>query len=161
MEGDVHTALTQPNTVVISATLARTLYGTAPAVNKILRIINGFTTLAIVISCLGLFGLTSFSTDQRRREIGIRKILGAGVSTLVVLLSKGFLRLVFVALIIAMPIAYWIMHRWLHEFSARVAIGWQVFVGTAGIVTAIAFATISLQVNRAALGKPVNILKNE
>jgi len=124
-------------------------------------IINGFTTIAILISCLGLFGLTSFSTDQRRREIGIRKVLGAGVSTLVVLLSKGFLRLVFVALIIAMPIAYWIMHRWLLEFSARVAIGWPLFVGTAAIVTAIAFTTISLQVIRAALSKPVNILKNE
>jgi len=124
-------------------------------------IINSFTTIAILISCLGLFGLTSFSTDQRLKEIGIRKILGAGVSTLVVLLSKGFLRLVFIALIIAMPIAYWIMHRWLHEFSARVAIGWPIFVATAGIVMTIAFATISLQVIRAALSNPVNMLKNE
>lgn len=124
-------------------------------------IINGFTSIAILISCLGLFGLTSFSAEQRRKEIGIRKVLGARVSTLVLLLSKGFLRLVFVALFIAMPIAYWIMHRWLLEFSARVAIGWSVFAVTAGIVTVIAFVTISVQVVRAALSNPVHVLKNE
>ena len=124
-------------------------------------IINGFTAIAILISCLGLFGLTSFSTEQRLKEIGIRKVLGARVSTLVVLLSKGFLLLVFVALFIAMPVAYWIMQRWLHEFSARVAVSWPVFITTAGIVTALAFATISVQVVRAALSNPANILKNE
>lgn len=124
-------------------------------------IINGFTTLAILISCLGLFGLTSFSAEQRRKEIGIRKVLGARVPTLVILLSKGFLRLVFTALFIAMPIAYWVMHRWLNGFSSRVSIGWPVFAATAGIVTAIAFATISVHVVRAALSNPASILKNE
>jgi len=123
--------------------------------------INGFTIIAILISCLGLFGLTSFSAEQRLKEIGIRKVLGARVSTLVMLLSKSFLRLVFIALVVAMPIAYWIMQRWLHEFSARVHIGWPVFVVTAGTVMAIAFITISVQVVRAALANPVKILKNE
>ena len=124
-------------------------------------IINGFTTIAILISCLGLLGLTSFSAEQRLKEVGIRKVLGARVSTLVILLSKDFLRLVFIAHFIAMPVAYWVMHRWLQEFSAQVAIGWPVFVSTAGIVTIIAFATMSIQVARAALTNPVNILRNE
>jgi len=124
-------------------------------------IINGFTLIAILISCLGLFGLTSFSTQQRMKEIGIRKVLGARVSMLVVLLSKSFLRLVFVALVIAMPVAYWIMQRWLNEFSARMSVGWQVFVVTAGAVMGIAFVTISVQVVRAALANPVRVLKNE
>lgn len=124
-------------------------------------IIDGFATLAILISCLGLFGLTSFSTEQRLKEIGIRKVLGARVSALVVLLAKGFLRLVVFAIFIAMPIGYWIMHRWLQGFSAKVVIGWPVFAATGGIVMVIALATISVQVVRAALTNPVKILKNE
>jgi putative ABC transport system permease protein len=124
-------------------------------------IINGFATLAILISCLGLFGLTSFSTEQRLKEIGIRKVLGAGVSALVLFLAKGFLRLVFFAILIAMPFGYWIVHRWLQGFSAQVGIGWPVFAATAGIVMVIALATLSFQVVRAALSNPVKILKNE
>jgi len=128
---------------------------------RLAGIINGFTLIAILISCLGLFGLTSFTAEQRLKEIGIRKVLGARVSALVVLLAKGFLGLVFVALVIAMPIAYWIMQRWLHEFSDRVAIGWSVFVVTAGMVMGIAFVTISVRVVRAAMTNPVKVLKNE
>jgi putative ABC transport system permease protein len=124
-------------------------------------IINGFMVIAILISCLGLFGLTSFSAEQRLREIGIRKVLGASEATLVVLLSMSFLRLVFIALAIAMPVAYWIMQRWLHEFSARVEPGWEVFAVTALAVMGIAFGTISFQVLRAALSNPVRVLKNE
>jgi putative ABC transport system permease protein len=128
---------------------------------RLSSIINGFATLAILISCLGLFGLTSFSTEQRLKEIGIRKVLGAGMPSLVILLAKGFLRLVSVAVLIALPIGYWIVHRWLQGFSAQVEIGWPVFAATAGIVMVIALATISVQVVRAALTNPVNILKNE
>lgn len=128
---------------------------------RLAGLINGFTLVAILISCLGLFGLTAFSAEQRLKEIGIRKVLGARVSTLVVLLSKSFLGLVFIALVIAMPIAYWIMQRWLHEFSDRVAIGWSVFVVTAGVVMGIAFVTISVRVVRAAMANPVKVLKNE
>jgi len=124
-------------------------------------IINGFTIIAVLISCLGLFGLTSFSAEQRLKEIGIRKVLGARVSTLVVLLSKSFLWLVFEALVIAMPVAYWIMQRWLHEFSARVSVGWPVFVVTGGVVMGIAFGTLSVQVVRAALANPVKVLRSE
>lgn len=124
-------------------------------------IINGFAAIAILISCLGLFGLSSFSAEQRLKEIGIRKVLGARVSTIVVLLAKGFLRLVCIALFIAMPIAYWIMHRWLSQFSIQISIGWQIFAATAGVITVIALATISVQVVRAALANPVKMLKNE
>jgi putative ABC transport system permease protein len=126
---------------------------------RLAAIINSFTTIAILISCLGLFGLTSFSAEQRRKEISIRKVLGARVNTLILLLSKGFLQLVFIALIIAAPIAGWIMHQWLKEFTTRIPIGWPVFATTAAIVTGISFATISLQVIRAALTNPSAALR--
>jgi putative ABC transport system permease protein len=124
-------------------------------------IINSFTTIAILISCLGLFGLSAFSAEQRMKEMSIRKVLGARVASLVLLLSKGFLLLVLVAILIATPIAGWVMQRWLQEFTARVPIGWPVFATTAGIVMIIAFTTISVQVVRAALANPIKNLKNE
>ncbi len=124
-------------------------------------IVNYFTVIALIISCLGLFGLTSFSAEQRSKEISIRKVLGAGVPGLVVLLSKDFLKLVIVAVCIASPIAWWVMNKWLQDFTARVTIGWDLFVFTAIIVLAIAFATLSFQVFRAALANPVKNLKNE
>ncbi len=128
---------------------------------RLASIINSFTTIAILISCLGLFGLTSFTAEQRSKEISIRKVLGARVSSLVLLLSKGFLQLVGIALFIATPIAYWIMDRWLAGFAARTPIGWPIFAATAAIVAGLAFATISIQVIRAALANPVLNLKQE
>jgi len=133
--------------------------GNYAADRRLAAIINGFTTIAILISCLGLFGLTSFSTEQRGKEISIRKVLGARVSSLVILLSNGFLQLVAIAFFIATPIAHWIMHRWLAGFAARTPIGWPIFAGTAVIVTTIAFATISIQVIRAALKNPGTALR--
>ena len=124
-------------------------------------IVNYFTIIAILISCLGLFGLTSFSTEQRSKEISVRKVLGARVPGLVLLLSKDFLQLVIVAVLIASPIAWWVMNKWLQDFTARIPISWAVFVFTAIIVLAIAFTTISFQVIRAALTNPVKNLKNE
>jgi len=128
---------------------------------RLAGIINGFTTIAILISCLGLFGLTSFSAEQRSKEISIRKVLGARVSSLVLLLSKSFLQLVGIAFLIATPIANWIMHRWLAGFAARTPIGWPIFAATAAIVMAIAFTTVSAQVIRVALANPVLNLKQE
>jgi putative ABC transport system permease protein len=127
---------------------------------RLAGIVNCFTVVAILVSCLGLFGLTSFSTEQRMKEISIRKVLGARVSALVILLSKGFLQLVFAAIFIAFPIAWVVAKRWLEGFTVRVGIGWPVFAWTGGIIAVIAFATISFQVVRAALANPVKSLKD-
>ena len=126
---------------------------------RLAGIIKGFTTIAILISCLGLFGLTSFTTEQRSKEISIRKVLGAPIPNLVFLLAKGFLKLVIIGLFIASPIALWVMHRWLGEFTARVPIGLPVFAATAALVLTIAFITISTQVIRAALKNPSTALR--
>jgi len=124
-------------------------------------IVNYFTIVAILISCLGLLGLTAFSAEQRSKEISIRKVLGARIPGLVVLLAKDFLKLVLVAVVIAAPIAWLVMRRWLQDFTARIQISWTVFVFTAILVLAIAFATIGFQVIRAASANPVRNLKNE
>ncbi|HLZ86685.1 MAG TPA: FtsX-like permease family protein, partial [Puia sp.] len=129
--------------------------------NRLSGIINGFTVIAILISCLGLFGLTAFSTEQRRKEISIRKVLGARVIGLVLLLSKGFLELVFLAILIAAPLAWLVANRWLQEFTTRVPVGWPVFALTAVIVSAIAFTTISFQAVRTAMSNPVKNLRSE
>jgi putative ABC transport system permease protein len=124
-------------------------------------IVNCFTVIAIFISCLGLFGLTSFSAEQRSKEISIRKVLGAGVAGLIALLSKDFLKLVIIAIVVASPIAWVVMHIWLQGFSDRVAVGWSVFGFTALGVVGIALLTISFQVARAAMANPIEQLKNE
>lgn len=120
-----------------------------------------FTLLAIVIACLGLFGLAAFMAEQRTKEIGIRKVLGASVSSLVGLLSKDFLKLVFIALLIASPLAYYLMNRWLADFAYRIHIQWPVFALTGFSAILIAFLTVSFQSIKAALANPVNSLRNE
>jgi putative ABC transport system permease protein len=124
-------------------------------------IVNYFTIIAILISCLGLFGLSSFSAEQRSKEISIRKVLGARAPGLVALLSKDFLKLVVIAVVIASPIAWFVMNKWLQDFTARIPISWEVFAFAAVIVLAIAFATIAFQTFRVALANPVKNLKNE
>ncbi|MBB2149212.1 ABC transporter permease [Pedobacter gandavensis] len=129
---------------------------------KILGILsNLFGGLAIFISCLGLFGLSAFSAEQRTKEIGLRKVLGASVSGLVKLLSLNFVKMVLVALIIAMPIAYLLMEKWLSKFDYHVAIGWPVFILTAVLTLMVAFLTVSWQAYRAAKTNPVEALKYE
>ncbi len=118
-----------------------------------------FTIIAIFISCMGLFGLATFSAEQRTREIGIRKVLGASVSGIVSLLSKDFLRLVIIAVVIGSPVAAWVMHRWLNDFAYRTNIEWTVFLVTALIAVIIALLTISVQAIRAALANPVKSLR--
>jgi putative ABC transport system permease protein len=118
-----------------------------------------FTIIAIFISCMGLFGLATFSAEQRTREIGIRKVLGASVSGIVSLLSKDFLRLVIIAVVIGSPVAAWVMHRWLDDFAYRTNIEWTVFLVTALIAVIIALLTISVQAIRAALANPVKSLR--
>ncbi|MEO5781795.1 MAG: ABC transporter permease [Ginsengibacter sp.] len=120
-----------------------------------------FACIAIFIACLGLFGLSAFAIIQRIKEIGIRKVLGANVGSIVTLLSKDFLKLVIIAAVIAFPIAWYAMNNWLQDFAYRINIPWWIFL-VAGIIAAIiAFATISLQTIKAAVSNPVNSLRTE
>jgi putative ABC transport system permease protein len=120
-----------------------------------------FACLAIFIACLGLFGLSAFAISQRIKEIGIRKVLGASINTIVALLSKDFLKLVVFAAIIAFPIAWFAMSKWLQDFAYRITIPWWSFL-LAGIIAAlIAFITISFQAIKAAIANPVKSLKTE
>ena len=120
-----------------------------------------FTSLAILISCLGLFGLISFMAEQKKKEIGIRKVLGAKVSTVMKMLTKDFFVLLIIALIIATPLAYYLMDDWLANYTYRISISWWVFV-IAGLVTMlITFLTVSFQAIKAATANPVNSLRTE
>jgi len=131
------------------------------AENRLASIVGYFTAIAILISCLGLFGLATFSAEQRIKEIGVRKALGATVTGIVALLSKDFLKLVAVAIVIASPIAWWIMNKWLRDFAYRVSINWKVFVITTIVALVIALVTISFQAIRAAIANPVKSLRTE
>jgi putative ABC transport system permease protein len=125
------------------------------------QIINSFTLIAILISCLGLFGLAAFSAEQRNKEIGIRKVLGASVAGIVQLLSKDFLKLVIVSFIIATPIAWYGMNKWLQSFAYRIPLSWWMFALAGMIAVFIALFTVSTQAIRAALTNPVKSLKSE
>jgi putative ABC transport system permease protein len=120
-----------------------------------------FTLLAIFIACLGLFGLVAFAAEQRTKEIGVRKVLGASVASIVALLSKDFLKLVLIAVIIASPIAWYAMHQWLQNFAYRVELTWWMFVLAGLVATGIALFTVSLQSIRAAQVNPVKSLRSE
>jgi putative ABC transport system permease protein len=125
------------------------------------QIINSFTLIAILISCLGLFGLAAFSAEQRSKEIGIRKVLGASVTGIVQLLSKDFLILVMISFVIATPIAWYGMSKWLQAFAYRIPLSWWMFA-LAGILAAlVALFTVSSQAIKAALANPVKSLKTE
>src|SRR5207248_551483 len=124
-------------------------------------IVGYFTIIAILISCLGLFGLAAFSAEQRIKEIGVRKVLGASVGSIISLLSKDFLQLVGIAIVIASPVAWFAMNKWLQDFAYRTNIGWQVFLMTAGIALFIALLTVSFQAIRAAVANPVKSLRTE
>ncbi len=128
---------------------------------RLSRIISSFTFLTILISCLGLFGLAMFTAEQRTKEIGIRKVLGAGVSNIITLISKDFVKLIIIAIFIASPIAWWGMNKWLADFAYRVDIQWWMFVlaGVAAIV--VALITVSFQAIKAALANPVDSLRSE
>jgi len=122
---------------------------------------TAFSILAILIACLGLFGLASFLIQQRTKEVGIRKVLGASVPGIVALLSKDFARLVLVSMVIAWPVAYLVARAWLQDFAYRISIPWGLFL-TAGLVAlAIAFLTVSYQSIKAATADPVKSLRYE
>ena len=125
------------------------------------KLFLNFAFLAIFISCLGLLGLASYSTIQRTREIGIRKVMGASVANIVNLLSKDFLLLVILSFFIAAPVAWWFMHHWLKDFAYRTPIDWWIFIVACGLALLIAMATISFQAIRSAVANPVKSLKAE
>jgi len=120
-----------------------------------------FAVLAIFIACLGLLGLAMFTAEQRTREIGIRKVLGASVSGILSLLTMDFLKLVFIAILVASPLAWWVMHMWLQDFAYRTSISWTVFAMATAAALLTALGTISLQALKAALANPVKSLRTE
>ena len=120
-----------------------------------------FAIIAIFIACLGLFGLATYMAEQRIKEIGVRKVLGATVSNITTMLSKDFLKLVLLSAIIAFPVAWWAMHTWLQDFAFRVDISWWVFIAAGAIAMLIALLTVSSQAMKAALSNPVKSLRAE
>jgi putative ABC transport system permease protein len=124
-------------------------------------ILSWVALASVFIACLGLFGLATYSAEQRLKEIGMRKVLGATVISLISLLSKDFVRLVFVACCVAFPIAWWGASRWLEEYAYHVEITWWVFALAGIMATGIALLTVSYQAIKAALVNPVKILKSE
>lgn len=128
---------------------------------RLSSIINSFTLIAILISCLGLFGLATFTAEQRTKEIGIRKVLGANVMHITTMLSRDFVKLVIIAIVLAAPLAWWGMSKWLEDFAYRVDIQWWMFAmaGLGAIV--IALFTVSFQAIRAAFANPVDSLRSE
>ena len=117
--------------------------------------------IAILLSCLGLLGLSAFSTVQRTKEIGIRKVLGSSVSAIVRLLTKDFLKLILISFVIGVPIAWLGMNKWLQEFAYRINISWWIFALAGIFVIFIAFLTISFQAIKAAVANPVESLRSE
>lgn len=122
---------------------------------------NAFSTLAIIISCLGLLGLAMFAAELRVKEVGIRKVLGASISSIVHLFSKSFLQLVAISFLIATPVSWWLMSNWLEGFAYRVELSWWIFLTTGVFTVLLALLTISFQAIKTALSNPVNALRSE
>ncbi|HLR33141.1 MAG TPA: FtsX-like permease family protein, partial [Fodinibius sp.] len=125
------------------------------------QLFGGFAGVAILLACLGLFGLAAFAAQRRTKEIGIRKVLGASVTSIVGLLSKDFLKLVALGFVIAVPIAWYAMNKWLADFAYKTDIGPGIFLLAGGLTLFIALATVSWQSIRAALVNPVDSLRSE
>ena len=128
---------------------------------RIGKLSTGFAILAIFISCLGLFGMATFMAEQRTKEIGVRKVMGASVLNVWSLLSKDFVMLVVIALLIAAPVAYYGMYKWLQNYEYRSGIAWWIFAVTAAGAVIITLLTVSYQAIKAALMNPVKSLRAE
>ena len=129
--------------------------------SRLMQLSADFAGIAIVLACFGLFGLVDFTVRQRRKEIGVRKVLGASVASVVGLLSQDFLKLVGIALVLATPVAYWGMSQWLADFAYRIDIQWWIFAVAGVAAAAVAFLTVAGQTVRAATANPVQSLKSE
>ena len=127
-------------------------------ISKLSRV---FAMLAIIISCLGLFGLAAYTAERRIKEIGIRKVLGASVTSITTLLSKDFLQLVFISCLVAFPLAWWMMYSWLQNYKYRIEISWWIFIIAGFIAILIALITVSFQAIKAAVANPVKSLRSE
>ncbi|TWF45276.1 putative permease [Chitinophaga polysaccharea] len=125
------------------------------------KLFNVFSALSVLISCLGLFGLTTFATQQRIKEIGVRKVLGASVSGIVGMLSKDFIKLVLWALVIAFPVSAWMMNKWLQDFAYHIRLHWSFFAAAGVAALVISFLTVSYQSVKAAMANPVKSLRSE
>lgn len=124
-------------------------------------LLTAFSVLAIVIACLGLFGLTAFMTEQRKKEIGVRKVLGASVASVVILLSKDFSKLVVIAFVLVVPLAWLAVNRWLQDFAYKVQVSPWLFVSAGVLILLIAFSSIAYQSIKAATVNPSDTLRNE
>lgn len=124
-------------------------------------LVNLFSTLAVFVACLGLFGLTSYMTEQKTKEIGIRKVLGASVVNVLFLTTRQFIILIMFANFIAWPLAYYFMNKWLEDFAFRINIGIETFILSAAVIIFIAVFTISFQALKASLANPVKSLRYE
>lgn len=131
------------------------------AEERLSYLFNTFTYITIMLATLGLFGLVAFTTEQRTKEIGIRKVLGASVASINTLLSRDLLRLVILAVLIASPVAGWLMHKWLQGFAYRIDVSWWMFALTGFIIVFTALITVSYHVVKAALANPVKSLRSE
>jgi putative ABC transport system permease protein len=131
------------------------------AEQKTSRLFITFAVFAIFIACLGLFGLVTYAAEQRMKEIGIRKVLGAHITGIVGLLSKDFVRLIGIAALIAFPLAGWFMYKWLQSFAYRTNISWWIFFAAGGAALLIALLTVSVQTIRAAVANPIRSLRSE
>jgi len=154
-------AVLSPNVQINYSFMDQDFDATYRSEQRIGKIFIIFTTLAIVIACLGLFGLAAYAAEQRTKEIGIRKVLGADVSAIVAMLSKDFVKLVLLSIIIASPLAWYLMNKWLQDFAYRINIHWWVIAIAGAGALAIAIITISFQSFKAALTNPVNSLKDQ
>ena len=134
------------------------MYQTDETVGKLF---NFFAGIAIFISCLGLFGLATYTAETKTKEIGIRKVLGASVSNIVLMLSKDFVKLVALATLIAFPVAWWGMNKLLESYAYRITIGWWIFALAGVVALLIALLTVSFQAIKAALANPVKSLRTE
>jgi putative ABC transport system permease protein len=135
--------------------------GQYKAEDRLSGVFNVFTALTILIACLGLFGLASFSAAQRTKEIGIRKVMGATVVDIVSILSVDFVRLVLLSILIASPVAWYFMRGWLEDFAYRIPMSWWIYVFAGACAVGIALLTVSYQAVRAATANPVESLRNE
>jgi putative ABC transport system permease protein len=120
-----------------------------------------FSVLAILVACLGLFGLATYTAEQRIKEIGVRKVLGASITNIVSLLSRDFVTLVAIAILISVPVAWWGTSRWLQNFAYRIDLEWWMFGGSGIVALGIALFTVSFQSVRAALMNPAKTLRTE
>ncbi|MCB0634796.1 MAG: FtsX-like permease family protein, partial [Lewinella sp.] len=127
--------------------------------DRLLTMVKAFAFLSILISCLGLFGLLSYQLDKRRKEIGIRKVLGASTAGLTMLITNEFTRLILLSFVIAGPLAYYFMHGWLNDFAYHISMGWQVFVLALLLTTGLALLTISVKTVKAANANPVDAIQ--